>query len=402
MIGREEARVAFPVEIREKGLPVKTVVTVVGARPQFIKAGIVSRAIREANSGDGARQIGELLVHTGQHYDSNMSDIFFDELQIPRPSFELGIGSGSHGSQTGRMLEKMEEVLQKVRPDLIVVYGDTNSTVAGALAAAKSCIPLAHVEAGLRSFNRRMPEEVNRVLTDHVSTLLFCPTLASMQNLKTEGIPDARIGSQVYHAGDVMYDAAILFAAKAGFEELGKSLNLRSGEYILGTVHRAENTGSEDSLNVIFEILDRVGKRFGPLVLPMHPRTRAVMERSPSLKAKWLDSNRDHLRLLPPLGYHQMMAVEKHAKLIMTDSGGVQKEAFFHGVPGIVLRNETEWVELEEAGWNFVTGINADAILEKVDFILRQNWRDKPRPLFYGDGQAGKRIAFEIARFLYS
>lgn len=355
----------------------RPIVTIVGARPQFVKAAAFSRVWREETGGR------EILVHTGQHYDENMSDVFFRELRIPTPDITLGIGSGHHGDQTGRMLAAIEGVLLEHRPGAVLVYGDTNSTLAGALAAAKLHVPVAHVEAGLRSFNREMPEEVNRVLTDHVSDLLLVPTLAAAANLAREGLG----GRGVHHVGDVMYDIALL--AKPLAEEHSRypdALGLAEGEYVLATVHRAENTDDPARLRAIFEAFVEVSRRC-PVVLPVHPRTRKALAGS--------GLPLDGLRLLDPVGYLDMLQLTRSARLVVTDSGGLQKEAFFHRVPCVTLRNETEWVELVESGWNLLLppdtpGGLASELLAQVDRdrSVLPDWT----PL-YGDGRAAQACA---------
>lgn len=313
------------------------VLTVVGARPQFIKAAVVSRALR------GAPGTVEVLAHTGQHYDERMSQVFFDELDIPAPDYNLGIGSGPHGAQTGRMLEELERVMLAERPDWVLVYGDTNSTLAGALAAAKLHLPVAHVEAGLRSFNRSMPEEINRVLADHLAGLLFAPTDAAVRNLAREGIE----GERVLKTGDVMYDAALYYAAKAErSSDVLARLGLAPGAYILATIHRAENTDDPARLERIVRALAELAAD-ETVVLPLHPRTRGAVERLGLLAQLEKSAG-----IVEPLGYLDMTMMEKHARAIVTDSGGVQKEAYFHRVPCVTLRDETEWVELVETGWN--------------------------------------------------
>ena len=350
-------------------------VTIVGARPQFIKAATVSRVLR-ANP-----LAHEILVHTGQHYDDNMSRVFFEELEIPEPDYNLGIGSGSHGFQTGHMLEAIESILERESPDWVVVYGDTNSTLAGAVAGAKLHIRVAHVEAGLRSFNRRMPEELNRVLTDHAADLLFAPTQQSVENLRREGIH----GAAVVCTGDVMYDAAVFYAEKA---ERGSrvihELGLTPGGYVLATLHRAENTDDPLRLATLFQTLASMADHT-EIVLPLHPRTRAALV-AHGLKA---DSR---LRMMDPVGYLDMMALEKNAGVIVTDSGGVQKEAFFHRVPCVTLRNETEWVELVECGWNRLAPPSIGA--ETISGIILQaaSQRDLPHSDIYGDGHAAAQI----------
>jgi UDP-GlcNAc3NAcA epimerase len=333
------------------------ILTIVGARPQFIKAAAVSRRLQSHP------QIQEVLVHTGQHYDENMSDVFFQELEIPTPDYHLGIGSSSHGAQTGRMLEKIEEVLLQESPDLLLVYGDTNSTLAAAIAAVKLHIKVAHVEAGLRSFNRRMPEEINRVLTDHAANLLFAPTDSAVENLRNEGIAEEKI----HLVGDVMYDAALDYLTKAEDKSLIlQDLKLTSQNYILATVHRAENTDDPKRLQNIFTALVEVSKKI-TVVLPLHPRTRAALQRE-----RLLDSVNNALCLINPVGYLDMVILEKNAKLITTDSGGVQKEAFFYRVPCVTLRDETEWVELVECGANVLAGTNKQKILKSYYSILKR------------------------------
>lgn len=363
------------------------IVAVVGARPQFIKAAAISRAIREHNLAHPEQPIHEVLLHTGQHYDENMSQVFFDELEIPQPDYNLGVGSLPHGAQTGRMLERIEEVLLEEKPDWVLVYGDTNSTLAGALAAAKLHIPVAHVEAGLRSFNHHMPEEINRVLTDHLSTLLFCPTRAAVDNLASEGI---RKGVEL--VGDVMYDAALYYAARAeAHSSILSRLGLRPKGYVLATLHRAENTDDPIRLRAIIEGLGAVAQKM-PVIIPLHPRTRAALERE-GLLAR----TEGTCWLIPPVGYLDMVLLEKHARLIATDSGGVQKEAYFYGVPCITLREETEWVETVEAGWNVLVGADRERIFSAVlSFVPPAT-----RPALYGEGNAAKRCVALLSASIY-
>jgi UDP-GlcNAc3NAcA epimerase len=357
------------------------VATVVGARPQFIKAAVVSRALRSTFRAE------EVLIHTGQHYDENMSDVFFAELEIPQPDFHLGVGSGSHGAQTGHMLEKLERVLVDEKPDWVLVYGDTNSTLAGALAAAKLHVPIAHVEAGMRSFNRRMPEEINRVLVDHASDMLFAPTETAVENLRREGI----VGRGVRLVGDVMYDAALYYGTKA--EQLSGILgtcDLAPEGYVLATVHRAENTEDLKRLRVIVGGLGVVAEEL-PVVLPLHPRTRAALARGGILE----EASR-HIRLIEPVGYMDMVMLEKNSRLVATDSGGVQKEAFFYRVPCVTLREETEWVELVESGWNVCVSPEQpsniyEGIMEQISLSSRLASADPPS--LYGEGDAGSLIA---------
>lgn len=344
------------------------IATVVGARPQFIKAAPVSRVLRQSHE--------EILIHTGQHYDANMSEVFFEELHIPKPDYNLGIGSGRHGAQTGATLEKVEEVLLAEKPDALLVYGDTNSTLAGALAAAKLHIPVLHIEAGLRSFNRRMPEEINRVLTDHVSEWLFCPTDTAIQNLAAEGITQG-----VYQIGDVMYDA-FLYNKELAHQNsrVVKTLGLKSKDYILCTIHRAENTDDPIRLKEILMALARVPK---PVVLPLHPRTRKII-REQGLEG-FLTEN---VRVIEPVGYLDMIALEVNAWKLVTDSGGVQKEAYFAGVPCITMRDETEWVETVKVGWNLLTGADAKRILNAVERFVPP----AEHPSIFGDGHSAEQF----------
>lgn len=353
-------------------------ITIVGARPQFIKAATVSRVL------DSTPDITEILVHTGQHYDSNMSEIFFNQLEIPKPDYNLGINSGTHGSQTGKMLEAIEAVLIQEKPQWVLVYGDTNSTLAGALAAAKLHIPVAHVEAGLRSFNRQMPEEINRVLTDHTSDLLLAPTETAVKNLLHEGIPE----NKIHLVGDVMYDAAIYYGAKANtHNQILSQLGLNPKAYILATVHRAENTDNPVRLQAILGGLIQVAREI-PVVLPLHPRTRKALERD-----ALLSEVSNGLQLVEPVGYLDMVILEKNACLIATDSGGVQKEAFFYGVPCVTLRDETEWIELIETGWNSL--LECSNPLEVSKFFktrLNVDISSRSQPDIYGNGKASQKI----------
>ena len=342
------------------------VATIVGARPQFIKAATVSRAIR-ARGG-----LEETMIHTGQHFDAAMSDIFFEELDIPLPERNLAIQSGGHGQMTGRMLEALEHALIELQPQLVMVYGDTNSTLAGALAAAKLHIPIAHVEAGLRSFNRRMPEEINRVVTDHVASLHFCPTRTAVANLAREGVIE-----NVFHAGDVMCDATLYAIARADRSTILARLGLEQGGYAVATVHRAESTDDPAAMRAIFSYLAKAaGER--PVVLPLHPRTRKALDQAGLVP--------DGIILTEPLGYLDLQALLAGSELVLTDSGGVQKEAYFHRKPCITLRSETEWVETVENGWN--------RLWNGPDFATpRRDIAD------YGDGRAADAIVAKIAEF---
>jgi len=344
-----------------------------GARPQFIKAAALSRSLVSERP-----DVEEVIVHTGQHYDLNMSDIFFKELDIPRPAFNLGVGGGTHGQNTGRMLEKIEALAMEVKPDWVVVFGDTDSTLAGALVAAKLQIPIAHVEAGLRSFNRHMPEEINRVLTDHVSELLFAPTEAARANLLHEGI-DA---SKIHVFGDVMYDVALYYRQRARQPAWFEGSNLEEEAFALCTVHRAENT---DSMEKLRGILDGLASSPLAVVLPLHPRTRKSVT---DVGLVW-PSN---IRIVDPVGYLEMVWLERHCRFVITDSGGIQKEAFFYGKPCITLREETEWVELVEHGWNRLAGSSAAKISELVNSVAAP----PSAPELYGRGDAALRMVREI------
>ena len=349
-------------------------VTIVGARPQFIKAAAVSRAI----GNSFADHIEEIIVHTGQHYDENMSQVFFDDLDIPRPAYNLEIAGGSHGAMTGRMLEAIEVVLLNEKPDWVLIYGDTNSTLAGALAAVKLHIPVAHIEAGLRSFNMRMPEEVNRILTDRVSRLLFCPTETAMLNLAKEGI-----GTGVHNVGDVMFDVALHYRdrARVNSNALAK-FGLQPGAFALATCHRAENTDDPVRLRGIVSAFAEISKTL-PMIFPMHPRTRNL------LAASGLVGRLGKVIVVDPLPFLDMVALEQAAKVILTDSGGVQKEACFYGVPCITLRDETEWVETVEARWNHLVGADEEKILFTFKNI---SIPQSEIPTTYGDGHAAEKI----------
>lgn len=342
--------------------------SIVGARPQFVKLAAVSRAIRQAHQ--------EIIVHTGQHYDYAMSAQFFAELDIPEPDYHLDVGSGTHGAQTARMLEAIEQILLKDRPDWLIVYGDTNSTLAGALAGAKLHLPIAHVEAGLRSFNRAMPEEINRVVTDHLADRLFCPTETARDNLSNEGIVR---GVEV--VGDVMYD--ILLEARPKIDEhagaLLPRLGITAGNYALVTVHRASNTDNPEAMQDIAFALNKLEM---PVIFPVHPRTRNCLQRYDIVWEK-------HVRLIEPVGYIDMLALEQHAFRVLTDSGGVQKEAFLLGVPCITLREETEWVETVQAGWNTLVGTRPHDILN----ALHKSGPGAAVQNPFGDGHAARLIA---------
>ncbi len=373
-------------------------VTIIGARPQIIKAAALSRAIRHHY----ADQIQEVIVHTGQHYDDNMSQVFFDELQIPRPDYNLHVGSASHGVQTARMTEGIEALLIKEKPDFIVLYGDTNSTLAGAVAAAKIHVPIVHIEAGLRSFNKSMPEEINRIVCDHCSTLLFTPTKAGLENLKREGFPVDESGvstssttaaptidnPKVYHCGDIMYDNSLHFADIAEEKtDIIQRLELKGKPFILATIHRDSNTDHPERLGAIFDALIELSKE-KQIVLPLHPRTAKLLKTNLNSEKQTLVFSSPNIKLIPPVSFLEMIALERHAQLVMTDSGGVQKEAYFFKKPCIILRPETEWVEIVQTG----NAILADADESRI----MQAWahfKDCPPTTFpeiFGDGHAAE------------
>jgi UDP-GlcNAc3NAcA epimerase len=352
------------------------ILTILGARPQFIKAGSVSREIAKYE------EIEEIIVHTGQHYDTNMSDIFFDEMKIQKPNYFLGIGGKSHGAMTGQMIEKIEEVAIKENPDWVMVYGDTNSTLAGAIVASKLHIKLAHIEAGLRSFNMNMPEEVNRILTDRVSTILFCPTDTAIQNLKNEGYEN--LDCKIVKSGDVMQDGAIFYKNLA----VKPSCEIKD-DYILCTIHRAENTDDENRLRNIFEALEEIAKE-KQVILPLHPRTKKLLEN--------LKLNIENLTLIDPVGYLEMIWLIDNCSLVMTDSGGLQKEAYFFEKQCITLRDETEWVELVKCGANTLVGADKEKILKTYknnsNFDVENSKLD-----LYGGGKASENIIKELINF---
>jgi UDP-N-acetylglucosamine 2-epimerase len=435
------------------------IVTIVGARPQFIKAAVVSRAIREHNeklastlspSAISPSPLLEVIIHTGQHYDANMSDVFFQELGIPHPDYNLGIGSGNHGEQTGKMLVEIEKVLLRERPDMVMVYGDTNSTLAGALAASKLHIPVAHVEAGLRSYNKNMPEEINRTLTDHVSSILFCPTETAVRNLKKEGFtnivnngtlidapishlplalshppspltdPDASFAESnmspcsshftsdaslftdfdaplalshplVVNVGDVMFDLALQIKENVNESSVLKKYNLKPNEFILVTIHRAENTDNESNLRNVWEALIELTEGGKPIFFPAHPRTIKALRDHGLLEGNLPD----RIILNVPVPYGEIIALESTARLVITDSGGVQKESYFFQTSCAISRKESEWVELIESGWAVLTGADRQRIVESASLL----WERKPSrdwKAFYGDGKASQRICAQV------
>ena len=379
------------------------IITIIGARPQIIKAAALSRAIRNHY----ADKIQEIIVHTGQHYDDNMSQVFFDELQIPRPDYNLHVGSASHGVQTARMTEGIEALLIKEQPDFIVLYGDTNSTLAGAVAAAKIHVPIVHIEAGLRSFNKAMPEEINRIVCDHCSTLLFTPTKAGLENLKREGFPidDSGVSTgsttaptidnpKVYHCGDIMYDNSLYFADIAEEKtDIIQRLELAGKPFILATIHRDSNTDHPERLNAIFSALIRLSKEC-QVVLPLHPRTSKLLKTNldESLQKQLFASERIHL--IPPVSFLEMIALERHALLVMTDSGGVQKESYFFKKPCIILRPETEWVEIVETGNAILVDADEARIMQAW-----QHFKGNPPTMFpeiFGNGHAAEFMLDKI------
>lgn len=347
------------------------IATIVGARPQFIKAAAVSRVLRKK------KDVREVLIHTGQHFDDNMSKIFFEELEIPQPDYHLGIHSLKHGAMTGRMLEAIEEVLLKELPDAVMVYGDTNSTIAGALAAKKLHLKVAHVEAGMRSFNMRMPEEINRVLTDRISDLLFCSTKDAEQNLKREGYE--HLDCRIIRSGDVMYDAALYYAKRAQrSSDILKRIPF--SDFVLCTLHREENTDDEATLKRIISALTKIHSAI-PVVLPLHPRTRKNFDRFGITCP---------LHLIEPVGYLDMLTLTSHSKMVITDSGGLQKEAFFFHKHCITLREETEWVELVDLGINRLAGTKEKKILKAFHSFIEKPFKTKASP--YGKGDASEKI----------
>ena len=351
----------------------KKLITIIGARPQFIKAAAVSRVIRKASG------IQEVIVHTGQHFDENMSSVFFKEMDIPRPDFNLEINSLSHGAMTGRMMESIEKVLIDEKPDMVLVYGDTNSTLAGALTARKLNIRVAHVEAGLRSFNMMMPEEINRILTDRISDFLFCPTDTAIQNLHREGFDN--FNCIIKNVGDVMYDAAIYYGSfSSKRSDIINKLDLSNNSFVVCTIHRQENTDNLDNLKTIIRALNAIN-RDKKVILPLHPRTRKIME------ANDLHTG---FEVIDPLGYFDIIELLKHCALVITDSGGMQKEAFFFNKFCITVRDQTEWTELVENQYNYLTGADYDKILSAFKEIKSRPFENKHH--FYGEGDASQKI----------
>lgn len=379
-------------------MSLKKIITIIGARPQIIKAAAISRAIREVY----ADQLAEIIVHTGQHYDENMSDVFFNELGIPRPAFNLNVGSGSHGVMTAKMMEGLESIFLSEKPDAVLVYGDTNSTLAAAMAAAKIHIPVIHVEAGLRSFNKAMPEELNRIACDHMSSLLFTPTKAGIENLKNEGF-DLNISKKaqinqpnIYHCGDIMFDNSLYFSGLS--EEKShviKEHGLQNNQFILCTIHRDSNTDDIRNINAIFQALLEIQNETNlDILLPIHPRTKQKMEEllDRTLLAKIMHSK--GIKIIPPTGFLDIISLEKNAKLIITDSGGIHKEAYFFKKPCVILREQTEWVEIVKNGNARLAGANERLIVQHTQELLTKS--DFSYPELFGNGQAARFICAKI------
>ena len=366
------------------------IVTIIGARPQIIKAAALSRAIKEKFSNE----IEEIIVHTGQHYDENMSQVFFDELGIPAPNYNLGVGSGKHGEQTSKMIEGIEEILLKENPDYLVIYGDTNSTLAGAIAASKIHIPIVHIEAGLRSFNKAMPEEINRICCDHCSTMLFSPTATGYKNLINEGFnpenkkPFTIDNPGIYHCGDVMYDNSMFFGSTDNGQQ-----TTDNNPYILCTIHRNNNTDEAERLSSIVRALLRLSKE-EEIIIPLHPRTKKLLDvnLSPDIYNELVNNERIHI--IPPASFLEMIKLEKNASIVLTDSGGVQKEAFFFKKPCIIIRSETEWKEIVECGAAIIADANEDNIVNGY-YHFKEN-KISEYPELFGDGKAAEFICNEL------
>jgi UDP-GlcNAc3NAcA epimerase len=380
----------------------KRIITIIGARPQIIKSSALSRAIRVSFSD----KIEEIIVHTGQHYDENMSNVFFEEMEIPKPNYNLAVGSGTHGLQTAKMIEGLEKIFLEEKPDAIVIYGDTNSTIAGAIAAAKIHIPVVHIEAGLRSFNKAMPEEINRISADHMSTLLFTPTKTGISNLEKEGFSleiktSASIDQpNVYLCGDIMYDNSLYFSEISDQKStILNQFELKASDYILCTIHRDSNTDERVNINSIFKALNDLQEKSGlTIVLPIHPRTKGKMNEllEEELKQKTLSNLK--IKIIPPAGFLDIIALEKNARIIVTDSGGLQKEAFFFEKPCVILREQTEWVEIVENGNAILTGANYSKIMLAFEKLMNQH--EFTYPSFYGNGKAAEFICTKICEDL--
>lgn len=374
------------------------IVTIIGARPQIIKAAALSRAIKKKFPN----QLTEIIVHTGQHYDENMSQVFFDELGIPAPNYNLNVGSGSHGKQTATMISGIEEILMQEKPKAIVLYGDTNSTLAGAIAASKIHIPVVHIEAGLRSFNKSMPEEVNRIMCDHVSTLLFSPTKTGFANLVKEGFkidtvkPYSANNPKIYHSGDVMYDNSLYFSEVAEIKTtIILKNNLEKNKFILATIHRNNNTDEPLRLNALFNALYKISEQNQlDVLLPLHPRTAKLLSFNLDAELYTKIKASKHFKIIEPVSFLEMIALEKNCKIVMTDSGGVQKEAFYFEKPCVILRPETEWIELVECGTAIVTDADERKIIEAFNLLTSKT--NMLFPKLYGDGKAAEFICEEM------
>jgi UDP-GlcNAc3NAcA epimerase len=372
--------------------------TIIGARPQIIKAAALSRAIKNKY----ADKIQEVIVHTGQHYDENMSQVFFDELDIPHPNFNLNAGSGSHGKQTASMIEGIEEILLQTKPNCIILYGDTNSTLAGAIAASKIQVPIIHIEAGLRSFNKSMPEEINRIMCDHVSTLLFSPTKTGYTNLLNEGFkadntaPYTFDNPKIYHCGDVMYDNSLHFSAVAETKTNILQANcLEKGKFILATIHRNNNTDDPLRLAALFSAINKIAtENKVKVIIPLHPRTAKLLANNLSSELYSAVKTNSFIKIIEPVSFLEMIALEKNAQVVITDSGGVQKEAFFFQKPCIILRSETEWIELVNCGSAKIVDADEEKIIEAYNYYLKT--KNLEFPLLFGDGKAAEFICEEI------
>lgn len=378
------------------------IITIIGARPQIIKAAALSRAIKNKFSD----KIKEIIVHTGQHYDENMSQVFFDELNIPHPDYNLNVGSGSHGKQTALMIEKIEDILLKEKPNAIILYGDTNSTLAGAIAASKIHVPVVHIEAGLRSFNKAMPEEINRILCDHVSTLLFSPTSTGYKNLVNEGFKEKNSppyntdNPKIFHCGDVMYDNSLYFSSIAEQKTtILKQFNLSEGNFILATIHRNNNTDDPLRLEALFSAINSIAtKNKIKIIIPLHPRTSKLLEINLSKKLFETVTKNQWVKIIPPVSFLEMIALEKNTMLVMTDSGGVQKEAFFFKKPCIILRSETEWIELVNCGSAKICDADEKKIIETFEYF--NSAKNLGFPSVFGDGAASEFICERMLQYL--
>jgi UDP-GlcNAc3NAcA epimerase len=376
------------------------IVTIIGARPQIIKAAAISRCINNSFKNE----IREIIVHTGQHYDENMSEVFFKEMGIPKPNYNLNVGSSSHAKQTASMMQKIEEVLTKENPDCVILYGDTNSTLAGSVTAAKLHIPVVHIEAGLRSFNKAMPEEINRIVCDHTSTLLFSPTDTGIKNLENEGFnrqakaPYTIDNPGIFHCGDVMYDNSIYYAAKAEeSSSILKTLNLEKNNFLLATIHRDNNTDDPARLNAIFSSIYQITEENKlSIVIPLHPRTSKILESTLEKKLMDVILRNPLIKIIPPVSFFDMIQLEKNSLMIMTDSGGVQKEAFFYGKPCIIMRSETEWVEIVDAGAARICDADMNKITNAIEFY--KNKKISAKASIFGDGKASEFICKEICK----